>query len=55
MKADKGKNLISLRQADGETVKADLIQLADLKKWSLNQYAMELFRDHIKKSKTKKN
>lgn len=54
MKADKGKNLISLRQGEGETVKADLIQLAGIKKWSLNQYAMELFREHIRKSKPKK-
>jgi hypothetical protein len=54
MKADKGKNLISLRQGDGETLKSDLIRLADDKKWSLNLYATEVLRDHVKKSKPQK-
>lgn len=54
MADSKSKNLLSLRQGDKETVKTDLIDLAKEKKWSLNFYAMEVLREHIKKNKFKK-
>lgn len=53
MVASKEKNLLTLRQEVGELTKAELIKLAEEKKWSLNQYAMEVLRDHVKKNKTK--
>lgn len=55
MVARKEKNLLTLRQTVGEETKAELIRLAEVKKWSLNQYAMEVLRDHVKKSKPKNN
>lgn len=53
MAADKNNNLLSLRQVDGENTKGLLILLAEEKKWSFNQYAMEVLREHVKKTKPK--
>lgn len=45
---------ITLRPKDGSTLRCDLMELADTKKWSLNQYAIEVLEDHVKKLKPKK-
>ena len=54
MAADKDNNLLSLRPPEGSELKSKLIVLAEEKKWSLNQYAIEVLEDHVKKIKPQK-
>ena len=53
MTADKDNNILSLRPPEGSDVKSKLIELAQEKKWSLNQYTIEVLEDHVKKVKPK--
>lgn len=54
MAAVKDKKVLSLRPKDGSTLRADLMELADKKKWSLNQYSIEVLEEHVKRQRKKK-
>lgn len=53
MAAQKDKRVISIRPKDGSPIREELIKLAEVKKWSLNFYVLEVLEAHVKKTKTK--
>lgn len=53
MAAEKDNKVLSLRPKEGSTLRSDLMGLANEKKWSLNQYAIEVLEEHVKKAKPK--
>jgi hypothetical protein len=50
MAAEKDKKVLSLRPKEGSSLRGDLIKLAEKKKWSLNQYAIEVLETHVKRT-----
>lgn len=54
MAAQKDKRVISVRPKENSSLREDLIKLAEVKKWSLNFYVVEVLESHVKQSKSKK-
>jgi len=54
MAAQKDKGVISVRPKEKSSLKEDLMKLAEVKKWSLNFYVVEVLENHVRQSKSKK-